>query len=191
MAIPATALACVVPIRKIGPVNIKRADLRKPVEQKIANGRAWKLHPSFVSVRPRVSQYVALRGGGRAHGQTFKRQRKISIDAYAPHDRGWLYVDDMRPDTPPCQLLGRTKWREPSIFVRETKTHIYIAAASRPIPGDHTGCVLGPESQRSCPVMKRRIVPLKRIVGNRTIVLQYWGKHADLETTDDEDLFVR
>lgn len=183
LVLPGMAAACAIPIRKIGPVNIGVADIRTPAMTK-GGPRPWKLDASWTSVRPRMSQFVQMRNGRRFHGASFSGQKAMSIDAYAPEDLGWLYVEDADPATPPCSMLGRSAWQAPRIIVRETKTRVYVAAASQPTVGDHTGCVLGPDfGVRPCPILTRRIVKLARVVGARKIVFEHWGPRPADEMT--------
>lgn len=175
LVLPSLAAACAIPIRKIGPVNIGAADIRTPVLTKGKPG-PWKLDATWTSVEPRMSQYVQIKNGRRFHGSSFSGQKAMSIDAYAPEDLNWLYVEDADPATPSCAMLGRSAWQAPQIFVRETKTRVFVAAASQPTVGDHTGCILGPDfGVRPCPIITRRIMKLKKVVGARKIVFEHWG----------------
>lgn len=183
LVLPGLATACSIPIRKIGPVNIGAEDIRTPVLVKGGPG-PWKLDATWTSVEPRMSQYVQILNGPRFHGSSFSGQKAMSIDAYAPEDLGWLYVEDADPDTPPCAMLGRSAWQAPQIFVRETKTRVFVAAASQPTPGNNTGCVLGPDfGVRPCPILTRRIMKLRKVVGARKIVFEHWGPQPSDEQT--------
>lgn len=181
LAIPSAALAgdCSYPIRKIGPVDIGAKDIRTPLQGR-GSAKDWKLDASWTSVQPLMSQYVQIKNGRRFHGSSFSAQRALSIDAYAPEDLNWLYVEDADPSTPPCTMLGRSAWQAPQIFVRETKFRVFVAAASKPAAGDHRGCVLGPDwGVRPCPLLTRRIMKLKAPVGNRKIVFHFWGPNPE------------
>jgi hypothetical protein len=188
---PAAALAneaqdCTKPFRQIGPVKIARSDIRKPTE-KVGKAVTYKLDATWTSVRPRVSQFVRIKNGPKFYGSSFSGQKAISIDAYSPADGGWLWVDDSDKNTPSCEMLGRKAWQAPRAFVRETAKAVFIAAASQPAVGNHTGCVLGPDwGTYPCPLLTRSIVKLKRVVGKRAIILQHWGPASD----EDADLLA-
>lgn len=185
LALPAAATAddCVRPFRTIGPLDITRADIRTPstVKGKRAN---WKLDATWTGVRPRLSQHVRLKSGKRYFGSSFSAQRAMSIDAYGPEDHGWMWVADSDPKNPPCTMIGRSAWQAPKVFVRETRTRVYVTAASQPATGDRTGCVLGPDhGTRECPLLTRNIVKLKKPVGTRKIVFEFWGPDPETEPT--------
>lgn len=177
LALPGAVLAdsgevCTEPIRTLGPVSIKKSDLVRPKARKVQRS-TWTLDSSWTSVRPRLSQYVKVRAEGKIytiHAVTWPNQKTLSIDAYAPEDYNWLYVDDDNPDTAPCQMVGQSAWQPAKIYVREGKTSIAVAAASQHTVGDATGCVLGPDNGvRECPILTRSLIKLKSKVGARTI----------------------
>lgn len=172
MAAPGTALACPIPIRKIGPLKLKKSDLRSPV-MRSTTARAWKVSDAWVSTRPRLSQFVRIRGLGTFHGRSYRTQRALSIDAYAPEDGGWMYFDDGDPATPRCKMVGKVEWQRPRIRVKQTKREVRVLAITRRTPGDRAGCSYGPdEGIAECPTLARSVVRLKQPVGNRKIVFE-------------------
>ncbi len=173
--LPAVALACPIPIRRIGPLEESRADLVKPTPR-VTTREAWRLDSSWASTRPRLSQFVIVRKVGTFHGVTFKQQQSISIDAYGPEDNGWMYFDDDDPATKPCEVVGQIKWQAPRIRVSQGRTEVRIAATSQRIVGDTTGCILGADfGVRECPNLTRTIVQLNRPLGNRKLVLEVFA----------------
>jgi hypothetical protein len=170
--VPAVALACPIEIRRVGPVDGTRAELVLPTHRTVDRA-AWRLDSSWVSTRPRLSQFVVLRGVGTYHGVSFRRQRALSIDAYGPFDNGWMYFDDADPDTPPCELTGQIEWQLPRIRVVQGRREVRIAATTQRTIGNRTGCVLGPDQGvRECPNLKRTIVRLRAPLGNRRLVFE-------------------
>lgn len=166
---------CTKPFRQIGPVKITKADIRTPVNAK-GTPKRYQLDATWTNVDLRVSQFVKIKNGPKFYGSSFSDQKAISVDAYPPEDNGWLWVDDADPKTAPCEMLGRRAWQPARIFVRETKKVVYIAAASQPTIGNHTGCVLGPDyGVAGCATISRNIMKLKSRVGKRKIVLETWG----------------
>lgn len=174
-AFPAASLACPIPIREVGPVKVGRDDLQRPLAR-IVERSSWGLDTSWVSTRPRLSQFVLARGLGRYHAVTFPEQQALSLDARAPFDNGWLYFDDDDPETPPCQLVGRLEWEQPRIRVVQARSEIRIAATTRRTAGDRTGCVLGPDfGVAACPNLARVVFRLARPVGTRRVVLEQFA----------------
>lgn len=172
LALPVQAFACPIAIRRVGPLDLQRHEIRSPVTRTVARA-AWGLDASWTSARPRVSQFVVTRRIGTFHGVSFASQRAISIDARGPRDTGWMYVDDDRPWTPPCTMKGEIEWQPPKVRVRESATRVRISAASQRTVGDRTGCVLGPdEGVRHCPNLTRRIILLDRPLGARELRLE-------------------
>jgi hypothetical protein len=173
--VPAVALACSIPIRTIGPIDVTRADLVRPLNRTVTRD-AWGLDASWVSTRPRLSQFVLTKRNGRYHGMSFPEQRALSLDAYGPFDNGWMFFDDDDPDTPACQLVGQIDWQPPVIRVRQGAREIRISATSQRVPGDRTGCILGPDrGERECPNLTRIIFQLKRPVGTRRIIMEQFA----------------
>ena len=173
--VPAVALACAIPIRSIGPISGARSDLVVPTLRTVERS-AWRVDASWVSTRPRISQFVVLRKVGRFHGVSFRQQRAISIDARGPFDNGWMFFDDDDPDTAPCALTGTIAWQPPRIRVVQGRREIRIAATTQRTAGDRTGCILGPDQGVArCPNLTRQVIRLTRPVGNRRIVLEQFA----------------
>jgi hypothetical protein len=169
---PAVAASCVIPIRTIGPLDGGRTQLVLPQLRTVTRD-AWGVDESWVSTRPRLSQFVRIRRIGRFHAMSFRRQQSLSIDARGPFDYGWLYFDDGRPDTPACTMIGKEEWQRPRVLVRETATEVRIAAVTQRTVGDRTGCTLGPDhGEAECPNLTRVIRTLKRPVGTRRLVFE-------------------
>ncbi len=170
--VPAVALACPIPIRRIGPIDGSRADVVHPTHRQVTR-EAWGLDASWASTRPRISQFVVIRNVGTFHGSSFKDQRALSVDAYGPFDNGWMYFDDDDPDTTSCALTGQIAWQPPIIRVVQGRREIRLAATAQRVVGDRTGCILGPDNGvRACPNLTRVIVRLAKPVGTRRIVLE-------------------
>lgn len=173
--LPATALACAIAIRTIGPIDGSRADLVTPVARTVTR-EAWELDSSWVSTRPRLSQFVRVEGLGRFHAVSFKEQRSLSIDAYGPFDNGWMYFDGNDSDGIECALTGKIEWQQPKIRVVQGAREIRIAATAQRTVGSRDGCILGPDlGVRECPNLKRTIVGLTAPVGNRKIVFEQFS----------------
>ena len=173
--LPAVALACPIPIRRIGPIDESRADLVKPIAR-IVTREAWGLDGSWASTRPRLSQIVVVKDVGTYHGVTFKEQRALSVDAYGPEDNGWMYFDDGDPTTESCDLVGQIKWRKPVIRVVQGRREIRVAATSQKVAEDISGCILGPDfGVRDCPNLTRAVVQLVKPVGDRKVVFEVFG----------------
>lgn len=171
-AVPAAALACSIPIREVGPVKVVRSDLQRPLVRTVDRS-AWRLDASWVSTRPRLSQFVLARGVGRYHAVTFPEQQALSLDARAPFDNGWYWFEDDDPDTPPCELVGKLEWQAPRIRVVQGRREIRIAATTQRTVGDRTGCVLGPDfGVAPCPNLTTMIFRLDRPIGTRQVVLE-------------------
>ncbi|MCW2961661.1 MAG: hypothetical protein JWM90_2048 [Thermoleophilia bacterium] len=169
---PSLAAACPIPIRTIGPIKVSAADLRRPILRESTRA-SWKFDSSWTSVAPRLSQFVKLKGVGRAHAVSFAKQQFISIDARGPEDHGWQYFDDDDPATPSCQLAGKVEWQHPKIRVIETKTEVRIAAASQRVVGDRVGCTYGFEQgTQECPNLTRVILKLKQPIGPRKLYFE-------------------
>ncbi len=169
---PAVALGCTITIRTIGPIEGSRADLVLPVTRTVTRD-AWKLDGSWVSTRPRLSQFVSIAGVGKFHAMAFRNQRALSIDAYGPFDNGWMYFDADPNDFDDCALTGQIEWQRPRIRVVQGAREIRVAATAQRTVGDRTGCILGPDKGvRACPNLKRTIVGLAKPVGNRRIVFE-------------------
>ncbi len=170
--LPAVALACPIPIRKIGPLDESRADLVRPTAR-IVTRRTWGLDGSWRSTRPRLSQFVVVKDVGTFHGMSFKQQGSLSIDAYGPEDNGWMYFDDGDPATKACEIAGQIKWQKPRIRVVQGRREVRIAATSQQVAGDTTGCILGPDyGVRDCPNLTRVVVRLAKPLGKRRLVLE-------------------
>ncbi|MBC7460797.1 MAG: hypothetical protein H7287_05500 [Thermoleophilia bacterium] len=169
----ASALACPpIPIRTIGAIKAVKQDLRYPTYTKVARAQ-WNLDSTWFTVKPRMSQWVKLKNGLRFYGVSFSTQLTPSIDAYAPEDLNWLYVDDEDANTQPCLMIGQSAWQEPRIWIRENAKTIRFAAGAQHTIGDRRGCKLGPEGgMRDCPILTRTVQRLKNPVGNRTIVFE-------------------
>ncbi len=171
-ALPATALACPIAIRRIGPLEGSRSDLIRPTPR-ITTRDAWKLDSSWMSTMPRLSQFITIKGVGTYHGATFKEQRALSIDARGPFDNGWMYFDDSDPDTKPCELTGQIDWQPPKIRVVQGPRQVRIVATTQRTVGDRTGCILGPDKGvRECPNLTRVIVRLAKPLGTRKLVFE-------------------
>lgn len=170
--VPAVALACPIPIRRIGPIDESRADLVRPTAR-IVTRDAWGLDGTWRSTRPRLSQFVVVTDVGTFHGVSFKEQRSLSVDAYGPEDNGWMYFDDDDPATNSCEVVGQLKWQKPKIRVVQGRREVRIAATTQKIAGDTTGCILGPDmGVRDCPNLTRAVVRLATPLGNRKLVLE-------------------
>ncbi|MCW2974149.1 MAG: hypothetical protein JWN72_2422, partial [Thermoleophilia bacterium] len=169
----ASALACPpIPIRTIGAIKAVKKDLRYPTYKKVPRAQ-WKLDDTWYTVKPRMAQWVKLKNGLLFYGVSFSTQVTPSIDAYAPEDLNWLYIDDSDPDTQTCQMIGQSAWQEPKIWIKETAKTIRFAAGAQHTIGDRRGCVLGPEGgTRDCPILTRTVQRLKKPVGNRTIIFE-------------------
>jgi hypothetical protein len=169
LLLPAQAFACNIPIRTIGPLDIKKGELRKPVDRATTR-EDWGLDDTWRSTRPRLNQYVILRHIGTYHGWSYRTQRALSIDAYGPEDDGWMYVEDSDPATPPCQMVGQIEWQAPKIKVKETTKMVRVLAVAQRTVGDRTGCILGPDQGvRDCPNLTRVVILLKSRVGDRVL----------------------
>lgn len=169
---PAVGLACSIPIRTIGPVVAAKSDLQRASYRTITRDD-WQLDRSWVSTRPRLSQFVKVRGVGRFHGVTFPKQRALSLDAVGPFDNGWKFFQDERPASPPCGLVGKIDWQPPKILVRQFKREIRVIAVSQRTVGDRSGCILGPDfGEAECPNITRVIYRLKAPVGTRGLVFE-------------------
>lgn len=171
--LPAVALAdCTVQFRTIGPVKLRVADLKRPTTRQVVHA-TWKLDMTWTGVQPKLNQFVAIKGRSSVFGVTYARQRDLSIDAYAPEDHGWLYVDDSDSETAPCQMVGKSAWQAPRIWVKETAKEVKILAASQHSVGDATGCVLGPDQGvRECPLLTRNVLRLKKDIGARALIFE-------------------
>lgn len=170
--LPAQALACPIAIRRIGPLDLEHADIRRPVLRTVTRA-AWGLDASWASTRPRLSQVVVTTRSGTWYNVSYRRQQALSIDARGPFDNGWMYVDDADPDTPPCAMVGEIEWQAPRILVRQTARSVRVAAVSRRTVGDRTGCVLGPDlGVRECPNLTRTIVKLSIPLGSRPLIFE-------------------
>jgi hypothetical protein len=170
--LPAIALACPIPIRRIGPLEESRTDLVKPIGR-VVTREAWGLDASWASTRPRLSQFVVVRDVGTFHGVSFKQQNNLSIDAYGPEDNGWMYFDDGDPNTKSCEVVGKLKWQAPKIRVVQGRREVRIAATAQRTIEDPTGCILGPDfGVAECPNLTRTIVRLAQPLGNRKLVLE-------------------
>ena len=173
--LPALALACPIPIRRIGPLEESRADLVKPIAR-VTTRAAWGLDGTWASTRPRLSQFVVVKDVGTFHGVSFKEQKSLSIDAYGPEDNGWMYFDDGLPSTAPCELVGEIKWQAPKIRVVQGRREIRVAATAQKVAGDTSGCILGADfGVRDCPNLTRVIVQLVRPVGERKLVFEVFS----------------
>ncbi len=172
---PAVAASCVIPIRTIGPIDGNKRQLIRS-ELRTVDRSAWGVDDSWVSTRPKISQFVRIRGVGRFFAVSFRRQQSLSIDAEGPFDYGWLYFDDDDPATPACTMVGKEEWQRPRIMLRESKTEVRIAAVSRRTEGDRTGCTLGPDhGEAECPNLTRVIRTLKQPMGARKLVLEQFA----------------
>lgn len=174
-ALPATAFGCPILIRTIGPIDGARADLQRPVQRTVAR-ESWGLDGTWVSTRPRLSQFVRMNGVGRLHGVTFPKQQALSLDARGPFDNGWKYFDDDDPDTQPCELAGKIAWQRPRIMVRQGRSEIRVIAVTQRTEGSTVGCILGPDTGEAwCPNLARVVFKLKHPVGKRRVVLEQFG----------------
>ena len=183
LALPATAFACPIAIRTIGPLPITGTDLRRPVNRTTTR-EAWGLDESWVATRPVVSQIVKLRSGRVVNNVSYAKQQAISIDARGPHDTGWMYINDFDDTTPECQMLGEIEYQTPKIRVRQTATEVRIIATAQKTVGDRTGCILGPDNGvRQCPNLARVIVRLAKPLGNRKLVLESYPEATAPTTT--------
>lgn len=175
--LPATALACPIAIRKVGPIKESRAHLVKPTFR-VTSRESWGIDASWRSTEPRLSQFVIIRRTKDSrlrsfHGFTFREQQSLSIDARGPEDNGWMYFDDDDPNTPPCQLTGKIKYQAPKIRVIQGRKEVRVAAISQETVGDRTGCILGPDNGvRFCPNLTRVIVRLAKPLGTRKLVFE-------------------
>ncbi|MCW2949672.1 MAG: hypothetical protein JWN41_685 [Thermoleophilia bacterium] len=171
----ASAVACApIPIRTIGAIKASKPDLRIPVRRTVMRSK-WGLDETWFAVRPRMEQWVKLKNGLRFYGVSFSTQVTPSIDAYAPEDLNWLYVNDHDPQTQPCQMIGQSAWQAPKMWLRENLNEIRVLAASQHTIGDRRGCILGNEGgTRDCPLLTRTVQHLKKPVGKRKIVFEYF-----------------
>lgn len=167
---PAIGLACTIPIRTIGPVTAAKSDLQRATYRTVSRD-SWRLDRSWVSTRPRLSQFVRVRGLGRFHGVTFPQQQALSLDAVGPFDNGWKFFEDDNPNTPACPLVGKIDWQPPKILVRQLKHQIRVVAVAQRTVGDRSGCILGPDfGVAECPNITRVVYRLRAPVGHRRIV---------------------
>lgn len=174
LLVPAVALGCSIPIRKVGPVSLRPSELRRPVQHRV-EAADWGLDGTHLSSRPLLSQFVIVKGGGAAHGATYGRQSALSIDAYGPDDHGWMYFEDDDPATPACTMVGQLQWQVPRIRVKQTATQVRVAATTQRTVGDRTGCTHGPDKGvRDCPNLARSIVRLTQPLGNRELSFEVW-----------------
>lgn len=173
--LPAIALACPIPIRRIGPLEESRTDLVRPIGR-IVTRDAWGLDATWASTRPRLSQFVVVRDVGTFHGVSFKQQSNLSIDAYGPEDNGWMYFDDGDPNTAACEVVGKFKWQAPKIRVVQGRREVRIAATAQRTVADETGCILGPDfGVAECPNLTRTIIRLAKPLGERKLVLEVFA----------------
>jgi len=172
LLVPASALACTIPIRRIGPIELEQGELKRPV-YRVVERSAWGVDASWISTTPRLSQFVILQNGRVVHGATYKRQQALSIDAPGPVDGGWLYFNDSDPMTPTCALTGQAEWQLPKIRVRQMATKVRVAATTQRTVGDRTGCILGPDQGvRPCPNLARNIIKLAAPLGERELTFE-------------------
>lgn len=168
LIVPATAIACPIAFRTIGPVDVRSSEVLRP-SFRSTNRAAWKLGSSWSSTRPELNQTLRAKSGRAYHAATYPSQRALSIDAVSPGDGGWRYGDDDDPATPPCALTGRGEWQPPVILVKEERRRVRIMAVAQRTVGDRTGCELGADGVWGCPVMTRTVVRLARPIGTRRV----------------------
>jgi hypothetical protein len=172
LLLPTVADACPIPFRTIGPVKLQRHDVRRPTYRAV-DAVAWRVGSQWTFTTPELNQELRAHDGRSYDAATFPRQQALSIDAAAPDDNGWVYADDSDPHTPPCELAGRSEWQQPVIMLRQDAKRVRIAAAARRTVGSRAGCVLGGGDQQwSCPTLTRRIILLKRPLGDRELVFE-------------------
>lgn len=160
------------PIRTIGPVDVSRSELRRPVARTTKRAD-WKVGKEWSSTLPTLDQFVVTRRIGTLHGVSFSTQRSLSIDAVAPGMYGWRYVDDADQATPPCAIAGATEWREPVIRVRQGAREVRITALSTRTRGSRAGCILDTASgELPCPVLTRTVISLARPPGARRLTFE-------------------
>lgn len=173
VVLPAGAVACVIPIRTVGPVDVVKGDLVRPKAARSTRS-AWGLGAEWSSGEARLEQLVRTRRSGTHHGVSFPRQRAISIDAMTPDRYVLRLEDDDDPTTPQCALAGRPDWSDPVVRVRETSTTVHVLAAVRPTPGDRSGCQAATSDDLECPQLVRHVVQLQRPVGDRRILIAHF-----------------
>lgn len=172
LALAPVAAACNMPLRSIGPVELSRKDLRRPMDRPTTQA-AWKLHGEWRSVMPQLNQVVRTRSAGTHMGVSFARQRSISVDALPPDTYGWRWTDDDNPSTPACQLAGKPEWESPRVLVLESRTMVRVLAVSRRTPGSTVGCEFETlDSVLPCPNLTTRVVQLQRPLGTRRLVFE-------------------
>ncbi len=163
------AAACNLPIRVVGPIDVQRTELRRPVAVSSTHA-AWHLDQSWTSVEPQLVQNVRTRRSGMHRSVAFSRQRALSIDALPPDTYGWTYVDDHDPRTPTCTMVGQREWEAPTVRIIESPRAVRILAASRRTPGDTAGCIIGPRTDGlPCPNLTTTIIRLRAPLGARQL----------------------
>jgi hypothetical protein len=169
LVLPAQSLACTIPIRQIGPIDLHRDEVRRPVYHQVTRA-AWGLDSSWVSTAPRLSQFVRTTRFGTWFNVSYARQQAISIDAPGPENNRWLYFEDDDPVTPPCALVGQIEWQKPKILVVQTPFMVRVTAVSQRTEGSREGCILGPDfGLAPCPNLTRTIIRLTAPIGNRQL----------------------
>ena len=102
-------------------------------------------------------------------GASDPTHRALSIDAAAPLNFGWTYVDDADASTPPCAIAGQPEWQPPIVMHKEDDRRVRIAAVARRTDGDRTGCEFAPGQERACPALTRTVIRLAAPIGTRRI----------------------
>ena len=175
LLVPATAIGCTIPIRTIGPVTLRTDEIVRPKTVQVDRSQ-WTSDAYVASTRPRLSQWVIIKGVGRLHGISYKSQKSLSIDAYGPEDHGWMYFNDDDPETRPCEMVGQLEWQPPVIRVVQGAKKIRFAATSARTKGDRMGCTYGPDlGAPECPNLTRNIIQLKKPVGDRIISMEVFA----------------
>ena len=165
---------CNIAIRSIGPFEVKRHDLRRPVLRETERGR-WHLDETWTSVEPQLNQVLRTRRHGSQYNVSFAAQRTLSIDALPPDTYGWRWTDDGDPSTK-CALAGQHAWQAPTVHVVEDQREVRVLAASRSTEGDPSGCSFGDStSGLPCPNLTTTVVRLARPVGTRRIVFEQFA----------------
>lgn len=176
VAVPVAAACSLVVHRPAdGPVMVE--DVRVPTRHSTVRA-AWRLRPGWRSVRPSLNAVVDVetsRGSVQRNGVTHAGATSIAVTG---HDaRGALQlVHDTDDATPPCALNGARAWTKPRLLTRQTGRAVFLTMATRPTPGDRTGCVVARTPfVTSCHDVAFGVVRLRAALGDRRVVMQWFA----------------